>query len=121
MDCRPQALLNIPTSWSESKSRRRLVENFRRVGNVIAFTPSGQRVVPAPVGRPLIVKALLLEDAAIVLARAMTETAIQEMAKSGLTPMEIAIGLSWHLNNQVDIAMPSGDTAAMCKALLMIR
>ena len=61
------------------------------------------------------------EDPTIVLARIMTETAVQAMIKSGLSPMQIAIALAWHLNNQVDLAMPSTEAASKCKALLLLR
>ena len=66
-------------------------------------------------------KAAPFIDPTIVLARAMTETAVLAMIKSGLCPMQIAIALAWHLNNQVDLAMPSTEAASKCKALLLLR
>ena len=73
------------------------------------------------VGRPSLQKAARLIDPTIILARIMTETAVQAMIKSGLFPMQIAIALAWHLNNQVDLVMPSAEAASKCKALLLLR
>ena len=43
-------------------------------------------------------------------AMTMTEVTVQDMAESGLTPQDIAIGLAFHLKKQVDLAMPTEAT-----------
>jgi hypothetical protein len=89
--------------------------------NVVSLVPCSGGVGPPSVRRPLRVKRTPFRDPKVVLARSMTGAAVQAMAKSGLSPMQIAIGLAWHINSQVDLVMPSAESAATCKALLMYR
>jgi hypothetical protein len=51
------------------------------------------------------------------LARAMAiaEVAVQQMAEEGIPPQARAIGLAFHMQAQVDLAMPDAATAAAFK------
>jgi hypothetical protein len=55
------------------------------------------------------------------LAKAMSivEVAVQEMAELDIGPIQRAIGLAWHMNAQVEMAMPTKDTADRFKAGLI--
>ena len=48
------------------------------------------------------------------LAQAMTiaEVAVQEMAEAGIEPMQRAIGLAFHMQEQAELAMPNAEAAA---------
>ena len=54
------------------------------------------------------------------LARAMAiaEVAVQQMAEEGISPMERAIGLAFHMQAQVDLAMPTDATRDVFKRSL---
>ena len=44
---------------------------------------------------------------------------VQTMAGCGMSPMQISIELARHLNEQIDLAMPTADAATACKTLLL--
>ncbi len=51
-------------------------------------------------------------------AIAIAEVAVQEMAELGIGPMQRAIGLAFHMQAQVEHAMPTPETAAAFKLSL---
>ena len=59
------------------------------------------------------------DETAIATALSMVEVAVADMAATGLPPMQIAVALAWHLNAQVDLAMPTEETARMFKRSLI--
>lgn len=53
----------------------------------------------------------MTDEAKLALALSMAEKAVQDMAEAGLTHQQIAIGLAWHMRQQVKLAMPTQETA----------
>lgn len=45
-------------------------------------------------------------------AMAIVEVAVQEMADAGIDAQQRAIGLAFHMQQQVEIAMPTPETAS---------
>jgi hypothetical protein len=80
-----------------------------------------RKIGRTPASPPDIAMAKRSKDPKSILAQSLAANAVQAMTKAGLSPMEIAIGLAGQVNKQVDLAMPTTATVAMCKALLMIR
>lgn len=59
------------------------------------------------------------DEQRLALALTMAETAVQDMAAAGLTHMQIAIGLAWHLRQQARLAMPTDAASEAFLASLM--
>ena len=55
------------------------------------------------------------------LAKAMTtvEMCVQDLAEAGLTPMQIAVGLAFHMNRQAELAIPYPAQCLMWKTALI--
>lgn len=58
------------------------------------------------------------EEQHLMRAMAIAETAVQQMAEEGIEPMQRAIGLAFHMQQQVDLAMPTDETALAFKLSL---
>jgi hypothetical protein len=61
----------------------------------------------------------MTHDPKLARAMAIVEAAVQTMAAEGISPLQRAIGLAWHMNTQIDIAMPTPETALMFKERLI--
>lgn len=61
----------------------------------------------------------MTEQEQLARAMAIVEAAVQDMADEGLTAMQRSVALAWHMNAQVDQAMPMKATANAWKAQLI--
>ena len=60
----------------------------------------------------------MTDEQKIARAMSIVEAAVQDMADEGLNPMHRAVALAFHMNAQVDLAIPTKPEAQMFKASL---
>lgn len=60
----------------------------------------------------------MADRADLAKALSIVETAVQDMAAAGLDPMKRAVALAFHMQRQVDIAIPDATRALALKVSL---
>lgn len=57
----------------------------------------------------------MTDEQKLAKAMAIAEAAVQDMAELGISPMQSAIGLAFHMQRQAELAMPTKEAAMAFK------